>query len=88
MSRELPVPLLEKFGQRLSPVLVFIGIFAGFSLMVFAGRWAGKQNLFVGYERSYPLISPEGYFYPFIGQSHRTSEPCGVTAEDSCFGRR
>jgi hypothetical protein len=31
--------------------------------MVFAGRWAGKQNLFVAYERSYPLISPEGYFY-------------------------
>ena len=34
--------------------------------MVFAGRWAGKQNLFVGYERSYPLISPEGYFYPSL----------------------
>jgi hypothetical protein len=66
MSRELPVPLLEKFGQRLNPVLVFIGIFAGFSLMVFAGRWAGKQNLFVAYERSYPLISPEGYFYPSL----------------------
>ena len=66
MSRELPAPLLEKFGQRLRPVLVFIGIFAGFSLMVFAGRWAGKQNLFVGYERSYPLISPEGYFYPSL----------------------
>jgi hypothetical protein len=46
--------------------LVFIGIFAGFSLMVFAGRWAGKQNLLVAYERSYPLISPEGYFYPSL----------------------
>jgi len=34
--------------------------------MVFAGRWAGKQNLFVAYERSYPLISPEGYFYPSL----------------------
>jgi hypothetical protein len=66
MSRESPVPLLEKFGQRLSPVLVFIGIFAGFSLMVFAGHWAGKQNIFVAYERSYPLISPEGYFYPSL----------------------
>jgi hypothetical protein len=66
MSRESPVPLLEKFGQRLSPVLVFIWIFAGFSLMVLAGRWTGKQNLFIAYERSYPLISPEGYFYPSL----------------------
>jgi hypothetical protein len=66
MSRESPVPLLEKFAQRLNPVLVFIGIFAGFGLMVLAGRWAGKQNLLVGYERSYPLISPEGYFYPSL----------------------
>jgi hypothetical protein len=66
MSRESPIPLLEKFGQRLSPVLVLIGIVTGFSLMVLAGRWAGKQNLFVAYERSYPLIAPEGYFYPSL----------------------
>jgi hypothetical protein len=66
MSRESPIPLLEKFGQRLNPVLVLIGICLGFSLMVLAGRWAGKQNLFVAYERSYPLIAPEGYFYPSL----------------------
>jgi hypothetical protein len=66
MSREPPIPLLEKFGQRLNPFLVFIGIFTGFSLMVLAGRWAGKQNLLIGFERSYPLISPEGYFYPSL----------------------
>jgi hypothetical protein len=66
MSREPPIPLLEKLGQQLNPALVFIGIFAGFSLMVLAGRWAGKQNLFVAYERSYPLIAPEGYFYPSL----------------------
>jgi hypothetical protein len=66
MKRDSSIPLLEKFGQRLSPILVFIGIVVGFSLMVFAGRWAGKQNLFIAYERNYPLISPEGYFYPSL----------------------
>ena len=66
MSRDSSIPLLERFGQRLSPTLVFIGVFAGFSLMVIAGRWTGKQNLFVAYERNYPLISPEGYFYPSL----------------------
>jgi hypothetical protein len=66
MSRESPIPLLEKFGQRLNPVGVFIGICLGFSLMVLAGHWAGKQSLFVAYERSYPLIAPEGYFYPSL----------------------
>lgn len=66
MSREPSIPLLERFGQRLSPASVFIGIVVGFSLMVLAGRWAGKQNLFSAYERSYPLIAPEGYFYPSL----------------------
>jgi hypothetical protein len=66
MSRNSSIPLLEKFGRRLSPVLVFIGIVTEFSLMVLVGRWAGKQNLFVAYERNYPLISPEGYFYPSL----------------------
>jgi hypothetical protein len=66
MSGNSSIPLLEKFGQRLSPVLLFIGIVGGFSLMVLAGSWAGKQNLFVAYERNYPLISPEGYFYPSL----------------------
>jgi hypothetical protein len=66
MSRNSSIPLLEKLGQRLSPALVFIGIVTGFGLMVLAGRWAGKQNLFVAYERNYPLISPEGYFYPSL----------------------
>ena len=54
MNRDSSIPLLEKFGQRLSPVSVFIGIVVGFSLMVLAGRWAGKQNLFIAYERNYP----------------------------------
>jgi hypothetical protein len=66
MSRDSSIPLLEKFAQRLSPVSVFIGIVVGFSLMVLAGRWAGKQNLFIAYERNYPLISTEGYFYPSL----------------------
>jgi hypothetical protein len=66
MSRESHIPLLEKFGQRLNPGLLFFGIFTGFGLMVLAGRWASKQNLLVGFERSYPLISPEGYFYPSL----------------------
>ena len=66
MSRDSSIPLLERFGQRLNPTLVFAGVFAGFILMVIAGRWAGKQNLFVAYERNYPLISPEGYFYPSL----------------------
>src|SRR5258708_3802316 len=34
--------------------------------MVLGGRWAGKQNLFTAYQRSYPLISPEGYFCPSL----------------------
>ncbi len=66
MSRDSSIPFLEKFSQRLRPLSVFIGIVAGFSLMVIAGRWAGKQNLFVAYARNYPLISPEGYFYPSL----------------------
>ena len=66
MSRESSIPFLEKFGQRLSPIWVFIGILLGFSLMVLAGHWAGKQNLFIAYERNYPLISPEGSFYPSL----------------------
>jgi hypothetical protein len=66
MSRDSSIPLLERFAQRLSPVSLFIGIVVGFSLMVLAGRWAGKQSLFVAYERSYPLIAPEGYFYPSL----------------------
>lgn len=45
--------------------------------MVLAGRWAGKQNLFLAYERNYPLISPEGFFYPSLNNltelvSHET----------------
>jgi len=67
MRSDTSIPLLEKFSQRLSPVLVFVGIVTGFGLMVLAGRWAGKQNLFVAYERNYQLISPEGYFLPIIG---------------------
>jgi hypothetical protein len=41
MSRASSIPLLEKFGQRLNPVLILIGIFAGFSLAVLAGRAGG-----------------------------------------------
>jgi hypothetical protein len=66
MSRDPSTPILEKFARRLKPVPVFVGMIVGFSLMVLAGRWAGKQNLFVSYERNYPLISPEGYFYPSL----------------------
>src|ERR1700675_4902887 len=66
MSRDSSIPLLEKLGQRLNPVSVFIGIVVGFGLMVVAGIRAGKQNLFIAYERNYPLISPEGYFYPSL----------------------
>jgi hypothetical protein len=66
MSRDSSIPLLVKFGQRLSPVWVFIGIVVGFSLMVLAGHWAGKRNLFAAYERNYLMISPEGYFYPSL----------------------
>jgi len=66
MSRDSSVPILEKFGQWLSPFWVFFGIVVGFALMVLAGRWAGKQNLFTGYERSDIWISPEGYFYPSL----------------------
>jgi lysophospholipase L1-like esterase len=66
MKRDSSVPLLEKFGQWLSPFWVFFGIVVGFALMVLAGRWAGKQNLFAAYKRSYVWISPEGYFYPSL----------------------
>src|SRR5258708_7358470 len=66
MSRDSSIPILEKFGQWLSPFWVFFGIVVGFALMVLAGRWAGKQNLFTGYERSDIWISPEGYFYPSL----------------------
>jgi lysophospholipase L1-like esterase len=66
MRRDSSVPQLEKFGRSLSPFWVFFGIVAGFVLMIFAGRWAGKQNLFTGYRRSYIWISPEGYFYPSL----------------------
>jgi lysophospholipase L1-like esterase len=66
MSRDPSTPILKKFARRLKPVPVFVGMIVGFSLMVLVGRWAGKQNLFVSYERNYPLISPEGYFYPSL----------------------
>ncbi len=66
MRSDMSIPFLEKFGHRLSPISVFIGIVVGFSLMVLAGRWAGKQNLFIAYERNYQMISPEGYFYPSL----------------------
>jgi hypothetical protein len=66
MSRHSSVPLLEKLASRLSPVSLFFGIVAGFALMILDGRWAGKQNLFSNYQRNYPLISPEGYFYPSL----------------------
>src|ERR1700722_20319022 len=66
MSRDPSTPTLEKFARRLKPVPVFVGMIVGFSLMMLAGRWAGKQNLFVSYERNFPLISPEGYFYPSL----------------------
>src|SRR4029077_411188 len=66
MSRDSSVPILQKFGHWLSPFWVFFGIVVGFALMVLAGRWAGKQNLFAGYERSDIWISPEGYFYPSL----------------------
>jgi lysophospholipase L1-like esterase len=66
VSRDPSIPLLEKFGRNLRPVSLFVGIVVGFSLMVIAGRWAGRQNLFVAYERNYQLISPEGYFYPSL----------------------
>ncbi len=66
MSRESVTPLLEKMGRRLRPFWVFFGIIFGFGLMVLAGRWAGKQNLFFSYQRIYHLISPEGFFYPSL----------------------
>jgi hypothetical protein len=66
MNRASSVPLLEKFGRWLSPFWMFFGIVVGFALMVLAGRWAGKQNLFAAYKRSYIWISPEGYFYPSL----------------------
>jgi hypothetical protein len=66
MNRARPTPLLDRFARRLNPYLVFLGIIVGFAAMVFAGRWAGRQNLFVAYKRGYQLISPEGYFYPSL----------------------
>jgi hypothetical protein len=66
MSRDSSVPILEKFGRWLNPFWMFFGIALGFVVMVLAGRWAGRQNLFSGYQRSYIWISPEGYFYPSL----------------------
>lgn len=71
MSRKHHVPLLERFGRRLSPFWVLFGIVAGFVLMVQAGRWAGRRNLFSGYQRSYIWISAEGYFYPSLNNLTR-----------------
>jgi len=66
MNRDSSVTILEKFGQLLLPFWVFSGIVVGFGLMVLAGRWLGKQNLFTDYQRSYIWISPDGYFYPSL----------------------
>jgi hypothetical protein len=71
MKRDLPVPFLERFARRLSPYWLFCGILVGFGAMVLAGRWAGRQNLFIAYKRSYPLIAPEGYFYPSLNNLTR-----------------